>query len=128
MLELLYRFKTNIVPALQTEISAAGTDPGLITDIIGYADEFSASNIRQETLKGGRKEITQENVGELNAIYNEVIGIARISARIFKDSYPIRDQFSYAKILKALGHQGAASANGNSSTPAVGTASELQPV
>jgi hypothetical protein len=128
MLALLYKFKTNMTPELQSEISEAGTDSELITSIIGYADAFSASNVSQESLKGGRKELTMENLTELNAIYNQVIGIARIARSIFKDSYPIRDQFSYNKLLKAIGHQAAASSNEATSTPAEGTAVDLQPV
>jgi len=128
MVELLYKFKTNMSPELQSEISDAGTDTGLITGILAYAEDFSKANVNQESLKGGRKELTMENLAELNAIYNQVIGIARIARSIFKDSYPIRDQFSYSKILKAVAPQAAASSNEASSTPAEGTTVEVQPV
>jgi hypothetical protein len=128
MLQLLYKFKTNMAPELQSEISEAGTDPGLITGILAYADDFSKANVSQESLKGGRKELTMENLAELNAIYKQVMGIARIARNIFKDSYPIRGQFSYNKILKAVAHQSAASSNEASSTPAEGTTVEVQPV
>lgn len=128
MVELLYKFKTNMTPELQSEISDAGTDTELITGILAYAEDFSKTNVSQESLKGGRKELTMENLAELNAIYNQVIGIARIARSIFKDSYPIRDQFSYNKILKAVAPQSAASSNEASSTPDEGTTVEVQTV
>ena len=39
---------------------------------------------------------------ELNAIYNQVISVAKISAKFFKDNKAIKDQFSYAKGLSNL--------------------------
>lgn len=128
MVELLFKFKTNMSPELQSEISSAGTDTELITGILAYAEDFSKANVNQESLKGERKELTLDNLAELNAIYKQVIGIATIARNIFKDSYPIRDQFSYNKILKAVAPQAAASSNGASSAPAEGTTVEVQPV
>ena len=102
LIELLLQFKKNMTTALQTEITNAGTSATLITTIIGYADVLKNSNITQETLKGSRKEISQAGVTELNAIYTQVISIAKISAKFFKDNKAIKDQFSYAKGLSNL--------------------------
>ena len=103
LIELLLMFKKNMTNPLQTEITAAGTALALISAIISYADVLKNSNITQETLKGSRKEVSQAGVTELNAIYSQVISVARISAKIFKSDKAIADQFSYSKTLKSLG-------------------------
>jgi hypothetical protein len=102
MVDLLFQFKLNMSAALQAEIVAAGTTAALITGIIGYADLLKNSNVTQETLKGSRKELSQASVAELNAIYSEVISVAKISAKFFKDDKAVQSQFSYTGILKGL--------------------------
>ncbi|HEY9113339.1 MAG TPA: hypothetical protein VIN10_01480 [Bacteroidales bacterium] len=116
LVELLFKFKTNMTASLQTQISAAGTPAELITGIIGYAETLNNSNIAQEALKGGRKEFTLEAITEFNEIYTQVISIAKIASRIFKDNPAIRDQFSYAKILRAVKGNAAGSNGGSVST------------
>jgi len=116
LVELLFKFKTNMAASLQTQISAAGTSAELIASIIGYAETLNNSNIAQEALKGGRKELTQEAITEFNEIYNQVISIAKISSTIFKANPAIREQFSYAKILRAV--KGNASGSNDGSAPA----------
>lgn len=102
LIELLFRFKTNMTPALQTEIATAGTDPATITAIIGFAQLLKDSDVSQEALKGGRKEISAAGVTEFNGIYDSVIGIAKISAKFLKDDKAKAAGFSYSKTLKAL--------------------------
>lgn len=116
LVELLFKFKTNMTAPIQAQITTAGTAPELITSILGYAETLKNSNISQEALKGGRKETTKEVVEQLNAIYNQVISIARICTRIFKDQYPIRDQFSFAKVKAAISG-GTHAANGGQGSP-----------
>ena len=99
LIELLLNFKINMTVTLQKEITKAGTKAALITAIIGYADVLKNSNITQETLKGSRKEISQAGVTEFNAIYTEVISIAKISAKFFKDDKAIKDEFSFSKAM-----------------------------
>jgi len=102
LIELLLQFKKNMTAALQTEITTAGTSVTLITATIAYADVLKNSNITQETLKGGRKEISQTAVAEFNIIYTQVISIAKISTAFFKNDKAIKPKFSYAKTLKSL--------------------------
>lgn len=111
VIELLYRFKSNMTTALQTTITAKGTSPALITAIIGYATQLSNSNISQETLKTSRKVLNNENLLELNSIYNDVISVGTIAAKFFKNNKPVSEQFSYNKILNIL--SGTPSGNGN---------------
>lgn len=102
LIELLLKFKQNMSTALQTEITNAGTSVTLITAIIAYAGVLNTSNITQETLKGSRKAISQAGVTEFNAIYAQVISIAKIAASFFKEDKALKEKFSYAKTLKTL--------------------------
>lgn len=102
LIELLLKFKKNMTTALQTEITNAGTAVALITAIIGYADVLKNSNITQESLKGSRKTITATGVKELNAIYNAVISVAKISFKFFKDDKALQAQFSFNKVKSHL--------------------------
>jgi hypothetical protein len=102
LIELLYNFKQNMTVTLKAEITAAGTSTALITSITGYADTLKNSDVTQETMKGNRKQVTQSGVKELNEIYNQIISIARISAKFYKDDKAMKDKFSFSKTLKAL--------------------------
>ena len=102
LIQLLLTFKQNMTPALQTEITNAGTAAALITAIIGYADVLKASNVTQETMKGDRKVVSQAGVKEFNEIYKQVISIAKISAKFFKDDKALKEKFSFAKIKSNL--------------------------
>lgn len=105
LIELLFMFKNNMTTALKTEITDKGTSATLIDDIITFADQLKDSNISQEALKGGRKEISAAGVLEFNAIYEQIIGIAKIAAKFTKDDKAKTQEFSYAKTIKALNFQ-----------------------
>ena len=102
LIQLLLQFNLNMTNDLKTEITAKGLALQTITDIITQADVLNNANITQETLKGGRKDITQEALTEFNGIYNEAISVARISAKFFKKDPAIKNKFSYSKTIKAL--------------------------
>jgi hypothetical protein len=106
LIQLLLQFKQNLTSKLQDEITKAGTPESLINTIIGYADTLKNANISQETLKGSKKEVSQTAVKEFNEIYNNVISVAKISSKFFKDNPAIKDTFSYTKTLKRLGQKG----------------------
>ncbi len=102
LIELLYQFKTNMTKSVIQEITAAGTPDTLINEIIAFADTLKAANVNQEFLKAARKEVTAAGVAELNEIYEQVISVARISAKLYSDKPAVKTQFSYAKIYAAL--------------------------
>jgi hypothetical protein len=102
LIQLLYRFSGALTPALRTEITSKGTDAAYLDRISSYADRLSQANITQETVKGARKTITEEAVTEFNAIYDEVVSIAKIAHNFYKGNPNRQDEFSYAKILKKL--------------------------
>ena len=77
--------------------------------------------------------LTQANLRELNEIYTQVINVARIASKIFKNDAAVRDQFSYSKIPRAITASSAGSAStasGNTGTGGTGGGgdNEIQPV
>jgi hypothetical protein len=102
LINLLYQFKTNLTPALRTQIVTAGTADSIINTIIGYADTLKSANVIQEGTKGTRKEITAQATNEFNTIYNKVISVSKIAAKFFKDNKALREQFSFNKVSKTL--------------------------
>ena len=113
LINLLFQFKTNMITSLQTEITNKGTSPALITAIIGYANTLKSADVTQETFKGTRKTATATALKEFNACYSLVIGICKISAKLYKDQPDLKVQFSYSKVLKTLNN------NPNAPTPPV---------
>jgi hypothetical protein len=102
LINLLYQFKTNLTKALKTEIVKAGTAEAALDIITGYADTLKAADVTQESFKGSKKTITAAAIKAFNEIYQEVISIAKIAGKFYKDKADMKDQFSYAKVSKAL--------------------------
>ena len=102
LIQWLYRFRTNLALELHVEITEKGIDHQTLDRISSYADQLSQANITQETLKGSRKTVTKEAVAEFNAIYDEVISIAKIAHNFYKGNPTKQDEFSYSKIRKKL--------------------------
>ena len=104
LIQLLFQLKDNMTPELKAEIIEKGTAEAVILEIIAYADLLKTYNISQESLKGSRKEITQAAVSEFNEIYEQIISIAKIAAKFFKDNKAVQEQFSFARTVSNLGN------------------------
>lgn len=102
LIQLLYRFKSNLSPAFRTQIIEKGTDSAILDRLITYADKLASLNISQESLKSVRKSITENALVEFNQIYDEVISIAKIAQNFYKADTAMQDQFSYSKIKNKL--------------------------
>jgi hypothetical protein len=102
LINLLYQFKTNLTKPLNIEIVAAGTASETLSTITGYADALKQADVTQETFKGSKKTITAAAIKEFNSIYDQVISIAKIAGKFYKDKADMKDQFSYTKVSKAL--------------------------
>lgn len=102
LVQLLYRFKSNLTENLRNEITVQGTDNEILDRICSYADQMANANITQETLKGTSKLITEESVIEFNSIYDEVISVAKIARSFYKGNPNKQDEFSFNKIRKKL--------------------------
>lgn len=110
LIQLLYQFKTNLTAALKTEIVAKGTAKETLDAISTYADGLKDANISQESFKGSRKSLTAEGVKEFNDIHSQVMSICKIAAKLFMDNPPVKQQFSFNKVSKALNVTKAAAA------------------
>ena len=102
LIELLYKFKKNMIRPLESEIIAKGVTQDLINRIKGYADTLKKANVSQEDFKGSTKNITEKGIMELNAIYDTVSGVAKIAAKHFHENPALKSQFSYSAVVKKL--------------------------
>lgn len=102
LVQLLYQFKTNITPTLNTEIVEKGTAQATIEAIIGYANTLKEANITQEGTKGTRKDTTEEAVIAFNNIYDQVISVATIARNLYKTTKTKQDLFSFAKVIATM--------------------------
>jgi len=101
LIKLLFKFKQNIDATTKAEIVAKGTAEADITAVIGFTDALQAANVKQESFKTQRPTITAEAITEFNDIYDDVIAIAKIAAKIYKDNPTVKASFSYSKVLAA---------------------------
>jgi len=104
LVQLLFRFKSNLSETLAAEIEGKGTDTAALKKIAAYAEKLKRAEVTQETNKGERKKITGANIAELNEVYDKVISISIIAAKFFKDQPAIQSQFSFNKVVKKLSH------------------------
>ena len=102
LVNLLFQFKTNLNPTLNTEIVSKGTAQATIDNIISYANTLKEANITQETYKGTRKEITDEAITAFNLIYDQVISISKIASNFYKTDKTKQQLFSFAKVTATL--------------------------
>ena len=123
LVELLAAFDENMTPALQTEITNAGTDVAYITSIKSYAAIIRDKNIAQEGKKGERKTITNDGIVQLNKVYNDVIKVAKTAAALYTETGDklTAEKFSYAKTLATLTNNGIVKGSGSvGGTPEAG--------
>lgn len=105
LVQLLYKFKTNLTTSLKAEIVEKGTAQGILDQTMSYADTLKNADITQETFKGTRKEITTTAVNAFNEIYEDVISIGKIASKFYKDQPVKKDLFSFTKINKTINAQ-----------------------
>lgn len=99
---LLAKFRQQMTEELKSKILAKGAQPSLIEGLLAKGNELYIANVSQEVFKDHKKEDTQENILQFNELYREVIGIAKLASRVFKDKPALKDKFNYTKHLKAL--------------------------
>lgn len=105
LVQLLYKFKTNLTNDLKNEIVSKGTAESILIQITMYADTLKNADITQETFKGTRKEITETAVNAFNEIYDDVISIAKIASKFYQEEPIKKDLFSFNKINKTISAQ-----------------------
>lgn len=101
LVQLLYRFKQSLTPAVQTQLTANGIDASTLTAIAGFANQLNTANVSQESFKSSRKTSTDAAVTALNAIFNKAMDVSVIAATLFKSDKAKQQRFNYTKVLKA---------------------------
>lgn len=117
LVQLLYKFKTNLTYDLKNDIVSKGTAESILTQTTTYADTLKNADITQETFKGTRKEITETAIKAFNEIYDDVISIAKIASNFYKEEPVKKDLFSFTKINKTLSAQRKAATTENTPKP-----------
>lgn len=84
-------------------IVSKGTPADLIERIAGYNDVVSKANTVQEQLKTLKKGVTEDNVEQLNALYEELNTICKIASDYYKGNPVKKELFVFSKILSNLG-------------------------
>lgn len=102
-IDILTTFRNNLTPELETDLTTAGMSPTTLTSIKALAAELFQANSLQEQKKIGSKETTATLNAQLNDIYDEVIGIAKIASTLLTNKADI-DKFSYSRALKQMGY------------------------
>jgi len=115
LINLLYQFKTNLTPAIKTEMIANGTIPADIDAMIEKADEMQLSDAKQESNKSTRPEATEEAIAAFNQIYKKGIAIAKLASKFYKGNKTQQKMFSFSKLAKTIN----ASPKPTTDTPAI---------
>jgi hypothetical protein len=102
-IEMLITFRNNLTPNIEADLTAAGMSPNTLANIKMLATELYQANALQEQKKIGSKETTATLNAQLNDIYDEVIGIAKIAASLLTEKADI-EKFSYSRALKQMGY------------------------
>ena len=102
LINLLFRFKTNLTLVLSAEIVAKGTAQASLDNIIAYADQLKDADVSQEGNKAQRQVLTADAIIEFNDIYDKVISITRIAAKFYKNNPALSDQFSFNKVVSRM--------------------------
>ena len=100
---MLIAFRRNLTQQMLTEITSKGMPATLPQRIVTYVDDINNANARQEQLKSSTKEATGTVISELNALYNEIIGICKIASDYFKADGLKKEMFTFSKILRNFG-------------------------
>ena len=100
LIDLLFQFKQNATADLITQLTSKGISATMIAEIIDFATNLKTANISQETFKSTRPSITKEAIAVFNDLYDDVIALGKISARIFNGNKAVQESFSYTKLGK----------------------------
>lgn len=101
---MLFTLKSNLTPAVKTELVQAGANPAAIDTLLQQATLLINANEVQESLKVNRKSVNTVNIEELNDIYDEVISICKLASTYFVGNKELTEQFNFTHALKAQGY------------------------
>jgi len=103
IINLFLQFTKNLTEEVRAKLVADGVAADLIDRMVAYGISLNEANLEQEKMKGTSQELTAEAVMELNAVYEEVITVAKMARRFFKDDPVKKEFFSFTRLLKQQG-------------------------
>jgi len=103
LIQLLYQFKKNLTDSLKATIVAKGLSNELLDKIIAYANELKDANVSQETLKEVTKTTSEEVATIFNGIYDEIIGICKITSNYYQYDELKKEMFTFSKVIANMG-------------------------
>lgn len=105
LIDLLFRYKTNLTAEIKLEIIQKGIAEATLDQIMLSANILKDSNVIQEFQKGNKKVVTAAGVKAFNEVYDSIISICIISRNLFKGNAAKQDLFSFKKITNAMNGQ-----------------------
>lgn len=108
LVKLLYAFRQNMSAELKAKIVEKGTNPAYIESVVAKAETLKTANVNQEIYKEQKKDTSKDLNEQLNAIYEEMMNVAKLATKFLKPQGINTDKFNYTSNLNHL--TGAASA------------------
>ena len=102
LIDLLFRFKTNLTPELRTRMIAKGTIAADIDGLIARADLLRATDTSQESYKTSRSIATEEAIIAFNGIYEKAMSVSKMATMFYKGNSTHQSLFSFNKIFKNI--------------------------
>jgi hypothetical protein len=102
LINLLFRIKTNLNPALKLQMIANGTIEQDINALLAKADEMHANDTSQETSKANRPIKTEAELTAYNTLYTKVSSLAKLATKFYKGNATYQKLFSFSKISKTI--------------------------
>jgi hypothetical protein len=104
----LYRYQTNLTPALKAAIVANGIPAAKLEKPLTYAQILKDANVAQEGNKKTKKENSATKTDELNALYARIIAICKLGKTTYKalKNKVKEEQYSYAATIKNMNATG----------------------
>lgn len=99
--EFLNKFSKGTL-SLKGEMIKMGIPEVHIDELSILAVKFSIAEEEQEILKLDSCATTDQGVNEFNAIYKELMKICELGKKIFADNKPIRDRFTFSKVIENM--------------------------
>lgn len=84
--------------ALQTELKGRGMNQKRIDTVTSLAATYTIDNTGQEATKGARKLLSAGDVATLNALYHDVMEVAKTARHYFRNDSTLRSLFVFSKV------------------------------
>ncbi len=112
---LLFQYRRNLTGEVFEKLIDANIAEDKLNDPLAFVTTFNEANVYQEGEKEAHKEITDEDILTLNALYNETMFITGVAKAAFQKEKAILERFSYTKLLSNLNRSNGGGSDDNQS-------------